>query len=372
MLLPLACSSSAKTSSTDAAPHDGGLTIDTKLTIVDGAQTKLDGAQTKDVRDTATSGEASSAVDAIDGSTPADAKIDSRDALKVADAVDVPLPGDARDVALPVDLPMESAQDVGTPDAPPPNSCTNPIQIPMGTMHVDLTVSTDGESHDFDLACNVGGNDVVLSFYLDRPEMVYADTFGTTWDTILAFNLECPFIARAPAAGMIACNDDACASSQSQVFAIMGQGIHYLVLSGSNGESGAATIHFQHAPVTVTNNIYLPEGSGSVTGATSGAGELDVCDAVGPEDCYWWVSCPDYAGGDFSASTCTGTDPTFDVVLSLQIPRTEAAACADGDACGLQEVMTTKIPTGAGMHVLAVDGNLDSSSGSYTLNYTRP
>ena len=117
-------------------------------------------------------------------------------------------------------------------------------------------------------------------------------------------------------------------------------------------------------------NLSLPEGSGTLTGTTSGTGFMALCEAGGPEDCYWWASCPDYAGGSLSASTCTGTD--FDTVLALQIPSADSVSCANGDSCGLQELMTTTIPPGAGMHVLTVDGDVRSSAGAYTLTYSRP
>jgi hypothetical protein len=200
--------------------------------------------------------------------------------------------------------------------------------------------------------------------------MVYADTFGATWNTILAISPTCPLTAPTAYPGMVGCNDDACGTAQSQVFAILPNGRHYLVLSGVNGDSGSVTIHIQHAQVADSRNLSLPEGSGTLTGKTSGSGSMALCEAGGPEDCYWWVSCPDYAGGTLSASTCAGT--AFDTVLSLQIPSNDTVSCANGDSCGLQELMTAAIPSGAGMHVLTVDGDVHSSAGAYTLTYSRP
>ena len=142
------------------------------------------------------------------------------------------------------------------------------------------------------------------------------------------------------------------------------------MLSGNNGESGSVTLHFQHTPVAAGPSVPLPAGSGTMTGTTSGPTRLTDCEANGPENGYWWTSCPDAAGGTFSASTCTGTD--FDVVLALQIPRDGTLVCANGNSCGAQESMTTTIPAGAGINYLAVDGDVVNSAGAYTLIYTRP
>ena len=379
-LLLVACSSNGKGGASDGGSHDGGLTIDTNLTVPDGALSRdardvateaaarfdgvtgLDTTKPGDTRDGASPSEAGG-IDgpgALDTTKPGDTK----DGAKASDAADAPL-SDAKDAPI-----NKDALDTAAIDSPPGNGCENAIEISLDELHTDMTVTTDGESHAFDLPCAAGGKDIVLSFYLDRTEMVYADTFGSTWDTILAFSPTCPVTAPKPVDGMIDCNDDACATKQSQAFAILPNGRHFLVLSGGNDESGSATIHFHHAPVALSNNQNLAEGTGTLTGTNSGSGVLAVCEASGPETCYWWVSCPEYAGGSLKASTCTGT--TFDVVMSLQIPRTNAVSCANGDSCGLQEAMSTTIPPGAGMHVLTVDGDVRTSTGDYTLVYTRP
>jgi hypothetical protein len=377
-LLLVACSKSGTGGSKDAGPSDGGMTIDTNLTV-------LDVARAPDARDLASSIEAVARLDVPADAVDAPKLADTKDAapsneggsLDVGrDAADASKPVDTKDAAkdVPLGTDAKDALDVAAIDVYIPNGCGNAIEIPVGNPHVDLTVSTDGESHDFDLPCTTGGNDIVLSFYLDRPQMVYADTFGTTWNTILALSPTCPLSEPKPVDSMVTCNDDACGSTQSQVFAMLSGGRYYLVLSGANGESGSATIHFQHVPVGVGSKFNLPAGSGSLTGTLSGTGMLGACEAVGPEQSYWWVSCPDYAGGGFSASTCASADLNLDTILFLQIPRVDALSCADGDSCGLQESMTGTIPAGAGIHSLAVESNNGSghNTGDYTLTYTRP
>ena len=375
LLLLVACSSSQKSNTKDGGSADGGMTVDTNLTRMDGARSDARDSARADVLIAVDSGDAAKTIDSrdatigVDGSAidgAADTKgNDAKDAPRL-DATDAPPGTDAKDAAKPGD-----AKDAAASDTPiQANSCDNPIVITLDMPHVDIDVNTTTETHDFDLPCTTGGNDVVLSFYLDRSEMVYADTFGASWDTILALSPTCPLTDPKPVDGMVACSDDACDSSQSQVFAILPNGMHYLVVSGGNDQSGPVTVHFQHAPVGSGALLALPPGASSVTGTTKGSGTLAVCEASGPEDCYWWASCPDYAGGAFTASTCAGT--TFDSVLSLQVPRTDNTSCANGDTCGQQELMNATIPPGAGIHVLAVDGDVRLSAGDYTLNCTRP
>jgi hypothetical protein len=258
-------------------------------------------------------------------------------------------------------------------DAKPtgPGTCANPITLPSNVAHAEEQVNTTGGSHAFDLPCAANGADVVLSFTLTQRELVYADTFGSAWNTVLYFSSTCGTSAPSADIGTVACSDDACGSSQSQAVAVLGYGRHYLVVSGAKGETGAATVHFQHVPVGNGPLTLLPAGDGTRMGVTSGDGIVNDCEAAGPDNSYWWKSCPDYAGGTLTASTCHGA--MFDTVLSLQIPRTSVAACGDDDpTCGIQSTLSTPVPPGAGIQVLTVDSNTGSNAGEYTLTYSRP
>jgi hypothetical protein len=259
-------------------------------------------------------------------------------------------------------------------DAPPANSCATPIPIPMEAASADLVVTTTGESKKVEFSCGQGGPDVVLSFTVLQPELVYVDTFGTSWNTILAFSNTCPTEALKgnPAAGTTTCNDDACATTQSQIVGVFPVGIYYIFVSGANGESGDVTLHFQHTPIGNGPLVALPAGSATLTGTTNGEGAMnDVCEGPGPENSYWWLTCPDYIGGAFSASTCTGT--SFDTILALQVPRTKIASCIDdSDPCGTRSSMKSTIPPGAGLNVLSIDGGSMSAFGAYQIIYTRP
>ena len=113
----------------------------------------------------------------------------------------------------------------------------------------------------------------------------------------------------------------------------------------------------------------LVRGATTSTGTTSGVGTLYQCDAGGPENAYWWRTCPTDAGGTFTASTCTGTG--FDTILSFQLPAAEAVMC-DDDTCSFQSTVSAAIPAGAGLFAVAVDGFSSAKHGAYTLTASRP
>ena len=268
--------------------------------------------------------------------------------------------------------PEDAAVEIDT--APPTSAANDTCQtaqaVTLDKPRIDLPTTTRGAVHDRDLPCMRGGSDVFFSFTLSERELVYADTFGAGFDTVLAFSDGCGDAdAGAPGGGQPFCLDDACGTKQSQVVALLSPGKHYLVVSGAEGASGDVTVHLEHAPVGAGQVAPLGVGASVVAGTTSGAGQLSLCEAGGPEDSYWWTSCPAFAGGPFMASTCNNT--IYDTILALQIPRTAAVVCND-DACKLQAAITTNLPPGAGLHVLSVDGFTPRHQGAYTLSTTRP
>jgi len=245
--------------------------------------------------------------------------------------------------------------------------CASAIAISIDNMHVDLVASTTGATADLAPPCgSAGAPDVFFKFTLTRRELVYADTFGATASTALYFASSCS-TARTDVTtpGDAVCSTGACGTGQSQVAAVLDPGTHYLVLA----TQGGATIHFQHAEVGSGSLDYLAQGSSAPTGTTTGSGLLYACEAGGAENAYWWKTCPADAGGQFLASTCTGTD--FDTVLSFQMPRSEGVVC-DDDACSTQSAVGANIPAGAGLYVVAVDGFSQAKHGNYTMTVSRP
>ncbi len=267
------------------------------------------------------------------------------------------------DTLQPPDVPVDASTILGT--------CAFPIEIPYEASHVDLSVNTTNAEHILDFPCANNGADVVFKIQSNQPEMAYADTFGTAWNTALSFTDTCDSLNPPEGTDMAICNDDACGTSQSQAFAALAYGYHYLIVSGVNGESGDVTVHFQHAPIGNGPFVVLPKGSGTVVGTTDGMDSSRTCDTSGPKNSYWWVNCPSDLGGTFHASTCKGAD--WDTALIFNIPGLDNVSCNDDDlSCGMQSTVDTSIAPGAGMFVLTVAGTLLRSYGDYTLTYTRP
>lgn len=252
-------------------------------------------------------------------------------------------------------------------------TCDVPYAIPLDVSHFELDVSNVEGAGTVDLPCATSSRVVVLSFDLVQTELVYADTLGASWNTVLAFADSCDGTWNTlPAEGTTACSDDACGTSQSQAVALLGYGRHYLYVGGSGAARGVARVHFQHAPVGSGPLAPFPPGTGTAYGITEGRGAVNLCQASGADNSYWWKSCPFYTGGTLSASTCNA-GARFDTVLTLQLPGTGVVSCADDDpSCGVQSKLSASIPAGAGLYVLTLDGTAGSDQGPYALKFTRP
>jgi hypothetical protein len=260
----------------------------------------------------------------------------------------------------------------GGPPTATNDRCANAIPISIATMHSVLAATTNGAQADITAPCGAAGvPDVFFKFTLTRRELVYADTFGTSSNTTLFFASSCTIAQAGPTTpGDAVCSTGACGTGQSQVTALLDPGTHYLVLAGQ----GAATIHFQHAEVGTGSVAQLAQGSSTSTGTTTQFGSLNVCEASGGENSYWWQTCPSDAGGAFVVSTCSAT--TFDTILSFRVPGTEAVMCDDDDTACLGDqshsTVGATIPAGAGLFILAVDGFSTATYGNYTLSASRP
>jgi hypothetical protein len=197
--------------------------------------------------------------------------------------------------------------------APPVNDrCADATTITLTAgAHINISATAANANHDLDTPCfGAGGPDVFYRFTLTRRELVYADTFGATWDTKLFFtNSTCMTPLTTQVSGDLVCDDNlgaACTSggTASQVYTILAPGTYFLVLS--SGSSSGAT------------SISLPRGSALTrSGLTSGTtGSISQsCGGAGPELTYWWVTCPEQAAGTFSASTCSRA--TWNTLLSV-------------------------------------------------------
>ncbi len=261
--------------------------------------------------------------------------------------------------------------------APSNDKCTSATSIVItGTAaHMDVATTTLGATHDVDAPCvSDHGADVFYKFGVSRRVFVYADTFGTPWNTVLfLLSSDCTAMTESTTPGDAVCDDDACGKPESQVAALLEPGDYVLGLSGRGNEAGSATIHFEFALAGGGASNPLSQGNTVQTGSTSGSSNItDVsssCIAAGPEDSFWWANCPADPGGNLAASTCGGA--TWETVLELEIPQSNPYACSL-DACDLQTTINASIPAGAGLRVLSVDGEGGGDEGSYTLTAARP
>jgi hypothetical protein len=246
-----------------------------------------------------------------------------------------------------------------------------------------ITVNTSMARNDTTGSCAcTSGNDVFYRFTLTQPEIIYADTFGTSWDTSLFIQSSTGTNVTA-ATGFTTCSDDTaeCAHSgrQSVIFSKLDAGTYFLVLSGCS--SGTATVHFQHVPAGAGSSTRItPTATARTATGTTGAtsGHSAMCCTSGGDTSLWWLTCPNTAAAPFYASTCnptTGADrAAFNSSLTQYTAlRGAGAVCNDdvGFVCGTGSTVTSTIPaTGANqasINSVVIDGCM--AMGAYSVDY---
>ncbi|MBL8601653.1 MAG: hypothetical protein JNK72_07005 [Myxococcales bacterium] len=267
--------------------------------------------------------------------------------------------------------------------APANDTLAGATVISLATPNVTLMADTTNARNNTTGSCGcTSGNDVYYRFALTAPEVVYADTIGTTWDTSLFLQDSMGRnLTSAGTTGGVTCNDDSSfcnlggtnPTRQSQIVARLAAGTYYLVLSGCN--NGPATIHFQHLPAGNGPAAQLtPSGTlQTAAGATSGTGAISAaCCSGGADNTYWWLTCPDATAVPFYASSCAGS-AAFDIELDQRSANrsTGTSVCNDdtGFTCGTGATVTSNLPAGAGLHTLTVDAC--TGSGNYSIRYVQ-
>lgn len=258
-------------------------------------------------------------------------------------------------------------------------SCGTATPIPLNSPQYTalLAADTTGSGSAVAPPCAGGGaigGEVFFKLSFSKPVVLYADTFGATSDAVLfLLSNQCLPLTGSTTPGDALCNAGACNTTQSQIVALLEAGNYKLGVATSGSAQGAVDVHLQWALAPGGTLAQLPQGASVQTGKTSGAGNIEglnaSCISAGPENGYWWTSCPTDTGGALSASTCGGT--TWQSVLEVQIPGSIPYAC-NLDSCGLQTVLDTNVPAGAGLRVLSVDGESGSDEGPYSLTVSRP
>jgi hypothetical protein len=222
---------------------------------------------------------------------------------------------------------------------------------------------------------NTGGRDAFYQFSLPSEEVVYYDTFGSNFDTVVrVFAGNCTSLG-----ATLVCSDDtlSCNNSTRSIGAVdLSAGTYCLVVDqfSSNTTGGMATLTFRRGG---RPGIPLPAASGTVTGSTTGKSNLSVASCESntnqPDVGHFFLTCPSFTY-TVDASTCTST--SFDSVLYIKTGAATSAdvACSDDvSGCGpsnLQSRITGAAVVGGNVHWIIVDGFGSSGNGSYSLTYS--
>jgi hypothetical protein len=254
-----------------------------------------------------------------------------------------------------------------------------------GTFTFDLSHAT-GQAG---VQCAAVGPEVYYRIDVGAPIILYADTFGTTFDTVL-------YVADAmgrylsPPAGtsFVACNDDSCSGNQSQLYMPLNSGRYWLGVGAYTSVAvSTGTLHVQQfvtgsagfspSPLvagTATVTAPAMSGMGNISVATTGT-DPGCSPGANPEFMTWFNACPTYAGGSFSATTCglTGAD-TY--LVQVSPARGATAIVRNNNGCSSPQATLASagitIPSGAGFHALYLDTCGTTSTTGYSASVTRP
>ncbi len=258
-----------------------------------------------------------------------------------------------------------------------------------GTFTADVTYAHDDAAGG---CSGTGGRDVFYTFTLTAAQVVYFDTFGSSFDTVLRVKSGA---CTAAAAAEVVCKDNngcggaAPQAQASQLATSLAAGTYCLVVDqySSASTSGALTLSYVAGGRT---GVEAPAGTSTQTGntcngtatSTGGCGFGDTA----KDDAYYFTVCPGESRA-ISAATC-GATTNFDSVIYLRKGSalgTSDVACNDDSAsttctntatCGSAETNRASslsgTAAGPGLYWLVVDGygSACSNCGNYSLALT--
>ncbi len=248
------------------------------------------------------------------------------------------------------------------------DECAGAVAITLNAGRTTVSGNTSGATNTSG-SC-YSGNDVWYRFTLTRTEVVYINTYGSTFDTGLGMR------DGTCGAANNNCTDDTCSTLQSQIVRTLTAGTYYIQVDGFGGASGSFTLNIEHLPVGNDGaGRLLASGTTTRSGTTSGTGILSDCrTGTAPEHMYYWTQCPSGAGGAFSATTCTAAT-AYDTVIYLHSGAIGGSVtCNDDVTCShasFRSTISATVPGGAGLYGFYVDG-FSSAFGAYSAVVTRP
>jgi hypothetical protein len=239
----------------------------------------------------------------------------------------------------------------------------NAIALSLTNPSVTVTGNTTGATRQG--ACG-GSVEVYYSFTLTRREVVWANTFGSAFDTTVAFTNS----TGTQLSG--ACNDDTCGGTQSAQGVTLDAGTYLVAVGGFSTSVGAFSLTVHHLPVGNGPAVEVTDTSAGVrnfSGTTSGTGTLgQSCGTgAGPENTYWFGTCPGFTAAPFTASTCGGA--TWDTVVEQRSTNRTTAVCNDDTTgtCGARSLARGTLSAGAALHAVYVDGFGSTALGAYNV-----
>lgn len=168
------------------------------------------------------------------------------------------------------------------PDAPDPLACAD---LTVASALEPVAINTETAVDDLPASCGQdGGKDQLVAFTAPVTDYYAIDTFGSSFDTVLAVYDQC-------GGAELACNNDAAALPQSELVRKFQQGERaLLVVEGAAGDSGAGVVNV--ARVTCPD-ADLEGSTFPVSLNTTGFGDdgSSACGGAGSEDrSYHWVA----------------------------------------------------------------------------------
>ncbi|MEZ4368618.1 MAG: hypothetical protein R2939_20410 [Kofleriaceae bacterium] len=207
--------------------------------------------------------------------------------------------------------------------------------------------------------------------------MIYLDTFGSNFDTVLRV-----YPGACGGGGTPVCDDDAgvCTGLQSQLATQLAAGSYCVVVDQYDSDEVGGTVNLRFTRGGRTGTA-ISASSGSRTGNTCTASDQTYpscqLDSFTGDVGYYFTSCPE-TPLTVSAATCASS-PSWDSVVHLRAGNAQAPtdlACNDDglSPCGTTSPIRLSSFTGgsvagAGLNWLIVDG-YHFACGAYTLNYT--
>ena len=270
------------------------------------------------------------------------------------------------------DQDCDGAPDQGCAPIAGNGACATAYALP-GNGTFTATLAPDDAS-DLTSTCGGAGGEATFTLVVPTTEMVYASTYGSSFDTVLSLRrgTDC--------AEEITCADDACGGGQASLLRTLTSGTYTLAVKAKNaGEGGTVKLKVQRAGCANVGRIAAGE---TVAGDTEDAVD-DVAvgcggdgAGAGPDEMWAFTTCPGTT--TTTLTTCSSTTD-FDSMLEVRegacLGRPVIGACSDDDdECGPNEKATTMTVDveGDGVWFVVVDGYYEQSRGPYSLSLATP